>query len=449
MKRILPLFLLVLSVCASYAQVTLGTSPYTQNFNSLSSGLPSGFSIRTGASVSSLGTSVGFNSAAVAWNNTTGGFKNFASATDLTATSTSVQQSSSTNRSLGLRQTGTLGDPGAALVLQLANTANLKDFQLSFKLQSVDVTSPRVTTWKVDYGFGSSPVSFTAVATTGVSNTGGSTFSNNTVTVDFAGALNNKNENVWIRIVALTPSTGSGNRPSSAVDDLSLSYSPFTANTASLSATPSSLSFGNQSVNTTAVLPYTINYADLNGSNVSVNTTAPFAVSKSNGGPFTTTLTYTAAELSGFSSTLYAQFSPSIAGAFNGTISHTGGGLLSPVLVSVTGNGVNLNPIASNDSFNAFDGETFSGNVSTNDSDPNGLSLSFSKLTDPATGLLTLNSNGTFTYLAPAGTTQTQTFTYRVSNSNGATADATVTINISEKPRVIISQYYEGTSVNK
>ncbi|MBC7915831.1 MAG: CehA/McbA family metallohydrolase, partial [Pyrinomonadaceae bacterium] len=449
MKRILPLLSLLFISCVSLAQIVLGPSPYLQDFNTIGSGLPTGITIRTGANASNIGTSVAFSSAAIAWNNTSGAFKNFASATDLPASATSVQQSSSSNRSLGIRQTGTLGDPGAAFVLQLANTTNLKDFQLSFQLQSLDASSTRISTWRVDYGFGSNPTSFSPIGSTGVITTGGSTFTNNTITVDFAGNLNNKTENVWIRIVALTASTGSGNRPSTAIDDLRLTYSPTNSSTPALSATPSTLNFGNQLVNTASVQSYTLNYSDLDGSNVSVNTAAPFLISKTNGGPFTSSLMFTASELAAASSTVFTQFNPGAGGAFSGTINHSGGGIAAPIVVTVNGNGTNPNPTASNDTFNAFIGEILSADVSTNDSDPNGSTLTFTKLTDPSAGTLTFNTNGSFMYQVASGNTLAQTFSYRATNSNGATADATVTITIAEKPRVIISQYYEGTSVNK
>ncbi len=158
--------------------------------------------------------------------------KNFASGSDLPSTATTLQQSSSTNRSLGIRQTGSLGDPGGAFVLQLANTSGLN----TFKLQSLDITSPRVTTWRVDYGFGPAPSAFTAAAATGTLTTGGSTFTNNTIAVDFGSNLDNRPDDVWIRIVTLTASTGSGNRASTAIDDLSITYSSGTVATPSFSA---------------------------------------------------------------------------------------------------------------------------------------------------------------------------------------------------------------------
>jgi hypothetical protein len=50
------------------------------------------------------------------------------------------------------------------------------------------------------------------------------TFSNNPVSVDFKGALDNQPEKIWIRIVALTAASGSGSRASTAIDDVNFSW---------------------------------------------------------------------------------------------------------------------------------------------------------------------------------------------------------------------------------
>lgn len=445
--------LLLLALCIygfTNAQITLGPSPYNQDFNSIASGLPSGFTVRAGATSTALGTVQSYSGAAVAWNNTSGAFKNFASANGLTSAATSTQQNSSTDRSLGVRQTGTLGDPGAAFVMQLANTTGLKDFKLSFKLQSLDITSPRVTTWRVDYGFGATPATFTAATAVGTLTTGGSSFTSNVVTVDFGNSLNNQPADVWIRIVTVTASTGSGNRASSSIDDLSLTYNTGTVASPSFSVNPTTISFGNQALGTmSAAQSYTLTYANLDGSSVSVSTVAPFAISKSAAGTYSTNLTFTAGELSGTSTTIYSQFSPTSAGAASASVSHTGGGVSGSTTVSLSGTGVNLNPVATNDSFSGYFGDLIAGNVAGNDSDPQALTLTYSKLTDPAEGTLTFNSDGTFSYQSIAGSATTQTFTYSVSNTLGFTADATVSIALAEKSKIFISQYYEGGSVNK
>ena len=95
----------------------LTTSPYTQNFNNIATGLPQGISAKIGATATSLGTvdmpiynaGTGGLANATAWNQTSAGLKNFASATGLTSASDATAQAASTNRALGIRQTGSIG----------------------------------------------------------------------------------------------------------------------------------------------------------------------------------------------------------------------------------------------------------------------------------------------------------------------------------------------------
>jgi hypothetical protein len=101
------------------AQVTLTGTNYTQNFNSISNGLPPGWSVRTNATATSLGTPTSFNTNAVSWGTQTGQFGNAAGITDNSlasalGTESSTLQGEFTNRCLAVRQTAAFGDPGAA-----------------------------------------------------------------------------------------------------------------------------------------------------------------------------------------------------------------------------------------------------------------------------------------------------------------------------------------------
>src|SRR6187455_3074374 len=102
MKRLYPtvILLLVLTSPKVFAQLTLGPSPYSQDFNSIGNALPAGFTVRAGSTATVLGNVQAYSTAAIAWNNTTGAVKNFASGTDLPSGATGAQQSASTNRSL-------------------------------------------------------------------------------------------------------------------------------------------------------------------------------------------------------------------------------------------------------------------------------------------------------------------------------------------------------------
>ncbi|WP_316783529.1 lamin tail domain-containing protein [Pedobacter frigiditerrae] len=321
-----------------FAQVTLTTSPYKEEFSGLGTALPNGFTVRTGASSSNLGTAAILTTAATAWNNTTGAFKNFASATAGSAATTATQ-AAATDRALGLRQTGSIGDPNGAFVFQLANTTLKSALKLSFDLQSLDVSSPRVVTWSVDYGFGATPTTFTTATATGTLTTGGSLFTNNTINVDFGTALDNNAGPVWIRIVALSTSTGSGNRPTTGIDNFNLTFTSGATVVPTLSTTPTSLDFNTQQVNTSsAENSFVLNSANLNGTAVNLTTTAPFSISKTSGGTFSTSLNYSNAELTG-SNTVYAKFTPTATGTFNEVINISGGGAAVSPTVSLLGVG--------------------------------------------------------------------------------------------------------------
>jgi len=229
------------------AQLTLSGTSYTQNFNGIGSGLPTGWYVYTNAEAGSLGndvTGTKYVSTTTRWNWTSGNFRNVASANSFPASVDTTTQNAATDRALGVRQVGYTStsfpgtDSGAAFVLQLANTNGLTNFQASFKLQSLDTSSPRTTTWKVDYGFGATPTTFTTATITGTNTTGNKTYSNNTINVNFGSALDNQAGPIWIRIVTLNMSTGSGNRPTSAIDDFMMTWSNSSPNPSIASMTP-------------------------------------------------------------------------------------------------------------------------------------------------------------------------------------------------------------------
>ncbi len=238
---LLIVFIAYVNYCS--AQVTLSTSPYTQDFDAISGGLPTGWTVRTVATNSSLGSVATLNTAQIQWSSISGQFANCASANSpASITWTNTQQNASTDRALAVRQSsGFLGsDPGAAFVLQISNTNGLSNFNLSFTLMQLDttVTAGRTTTWNVDYGIGASPGIFNNATTnpatlTTTRNNWGST----NVTVNFGSALDNIASNVWIRITTKSASTGGGSRPFTAIDDFSLSFINLAAGSPNFQAT--------------------------------------------------------------------------------------------------------------------------------------------------------------------------------------------------------------------
>lgn len=226
MKRITFLLLALFSLGHfANAQIVLTGTSYSQNFDNIETGLPTGWKFDTLATATSLGIEAALFPAPAEWTGTAGGLKNFASADGLTETSDAAAQNGSTDRVLGVRQTGKYANSEGAFLMQIANTADRNSFELSFKLQSLDVASVRLTTWIVDYGIGTNPTSFTPLTTVpAILTTGGTTFSNTDVTVNLGNALDDINQPIWIRIATLTPTTGSGNRASTGIDDVQLTW---------------------------------------------------------------------------------------------------------------------------------------------------------------------------------------------------------------------------------
>lgn len=249
MKKVFLLLSLAVTALSANAQLYLtGASPYTQNFNAISGGLPTGWSAYISSGPSFIGTVYAFDGSvnfgvydttngynasgsACIQNVLKGGFKNYPSANVCAAGDSCTTQQTYTDRAFGVRQssnTASAGpgfDSGAAFVLKLANTHGMSNVAMDFKLQSLDTTSGRATTWKVQYGIGANPTTFTDATVTGGSLvTGGHTFSNVSLHASFGTGLDDVSSNVVIRIVALIYSANSGNRASTAIDDVNLTW---------------------------------------------------------------------------------------------------------------------------------------------------------------------------------------------------------------------------------
>lgn len=310
--------------------INLTAPPYIQNFNGIGSGLPDGITGRSGAH-NTQGTVLAFPTADAVWNGTGGGLKNFRSGVDDAPT---------TDRAFGIRQVGAT-DPGAAFVFQVGNTANKINFTLDFLLQSLDASSPRATTWRVDYGVGVTPSSFTVAAATGNLTTGGNNFGVEPIHVDFGNALDDINDVVTIRIIAFTGSAGTGNRPSTAIDDFTLNWQSPTDKTISTSV--SSLSFPATNVSANSTLNYTVNSTNLT-SNLVITTTGAFTVSADNNN-FTPSISLT--PTNGTPQTVYVRFSPTATGVVSGTIVHTSTDAFTRN-VTVSGEGVDPSQLSFN-----------------------------------------------------------------------------------------------------
>ncbi len=105
-------------------------------------------------------------------------------------------------------------------------------------------------------------------------------------------------------------------------------------------------------------------------------------------------------------------------------------GMCDTAVVTIVIDNTNNPPVAEND-INITDINTpVSGNVLTNDHDPDGDPLSTTKLTDPANGTVTLDGNGGYTYTPSNGFVGTDEFDYVACDNGGLCDTATVTIEI-------------------
>ncbi|MBL7765226.1 MAG: choice-of-anchor J domain-containing protein [Chitinophagaceae bacterium] len=235
MKRILlSLSALLLMSTAVQAQIpySLSGTSYLQDFDNIGSGLPMGWRVDSAVNKNAgLGNDAQFrfSPTATSWGGATSrGFKNVASADGLTATSSSAQQAASMDRALSARQVSASGwDDHDSLIswdFTIANTTGLTAFNLQFKLQCLPGNSGRYNHWIVQYGLGANPATFTTVATNPATLTMDSLFNNVSVSVNFGSALDNQNQQIWIRITPDDTTMGSGNRPLVALDDFNLTW---------------------------------------------------------------------------------------------------------------------------------------------------------------------------------------------------------------------------------
>ena len=139
---------------------------------------------------------------------------------------------------------------------------------------------------------------------------------------------------------------------------------------------------------------------------------------------------------------------------FTYTVADDDGTISNVATVTVTVTPVNDAPVALADSFSGVEDTPLSGDVSTNDSDVEGDTLTYTLDTPPATidGALVFNDNGTFTFTPAANFNGTTSFTYDVSDGTDiATATVTLTIgSINDAPVAIDDTFTtaEDTSVS-
>lgn len=97
----------------------------------------------------------------------------------------------------------------------------------------------------------------------------------------------------------------------------------------------------------------------------------------------------------------------------------------------------NSAPTPTNDSVTTDEDTEVSGNVLTNDSDPDGNPLTATKLTDPAHGSVTFAATGAFTYTPAENYHGSDSFTYAASDGSASTsATVSITVNAVNDPPI-------------
>jgi gliding motility-associated-like protein len=119
------------------------------------------------------------------------------------------------------------------------------------------------------------------------------------------------------------------------------------------------------------------------------------------------------------------------------------GSLTDDASITINLNNLNdTNPVAVADNYNVNEGGTLSvpaPGVLANDYDADGNSLTSVKVTNPAHGTLTLNANGSFSYIHDGSETTSDAFTYKVNDGtfDGNTTTVSITINPVNDPPVV------------
>ncbi len=98
-------------------------------------------------------------------------------------------------------------------------------------------------------------------------------------------------------------------------------------------------------------------------------------------------------------------------------------------------------PDAVNDSVSTSEDVAVSGDVSTNDSDPDGDTVTFNQLTNPSDGSIVFNVDGTFIYTPDLDFTGVDSFDYEIVDADGTSTTGTVTIVVGDvnDPPVVVT----------
>ncbi|TWW00272.1 tandem-95 repeat protein [Chitinophaga pinensis] len=91
-------------------------------------------------------------------------------------------------------------------------------------------------------------------------------------------------------------------------------------------------------------------------------------------------------------------------------------------------------PVATDDQLTVIEDQTGTGNVLTNDTDPDGDALSASVVTDPVNGTIVLNADGSFTYTPNANYNGLDSVVYRICDDGTPSLCDTAILRITVTP---------------
>jgi len=333
----------------------------------------------------------------------------------------------------------TLGS-GVWTVLKGASSSTKHNGSLGLKLSAGSVTTPtyaaapalNAVTSVSFWAKGSSNTTVTIQKS--VNGAAYTTVTTQAITTTFTQYTINVNEtgsNVRIKLANATSQT-------IYIDDVTINYGTATP-TPALTITPTSLSYGNVTTNTTsAEKTYAVSGANLSPASGSITITAPagYQVTTISGSGYATsaTVAYTGGALA--ATTIYVVFKPTAAQAYTGNISNAGGGAATQN-VAVSGTGVALTP-----SLSVTPTSLAFGNVTAN--------TTSAEKTYAVSGVNLSPASGSITVTAPTGyqLTTTSGSGYATSTTiaySGSTLAAT-TIYVVFNPTA--AQSYTGTITN-
>lgn len=335
---------LLVACTGSFAQsgsVSLTSSPYLQNFNSLSSGMPTGWAVYSGARVNLTGTEATVTttpSSTTAWNQSGGGFKNYASATGQVSTMTATDQQNAGNRALGIRPTAAF-DPGAAFLVKINGTKGRTLTEVSFDFQVLD-NQPRTTRWRVQFATGTTPgtwnhlavesaspsITVSANDTAFYSPTG---FGSWNVKLKSAAlsTLSNIDDVIWLRIVSPYLTFGSGNRDSQGFDNFKISFTGTPTAVAANTPSPATPLAGD---------PFSVTARLVNADGIQVNNTVrSLSISKISGPGALTGGTTASTVRADSNHVTFSGLSLSSAGSYQLEIAATGTPAVTPATVNL------------------------------------------------------------------------------------------------------------------